>query len=457
MMGKNENRQAQFVYVNLEDFVPENHLLRKINEAIDFSFIYDLVAPLYAKNGRPSIDPVLLIKMLLIGYLYNIRSERRLEEEVRVNLAYRWFLGLGIEDAVPDHSTFSQNRRRRLEGKGVFRQIFNGIVKQCIELGLVEGELVVTDSTHIKAYASKESVTEQEVEYMTADYFEKLDDAVKQWIDMDEKRRKARGVKKTGPKPKGPQRKKKIVKVSKTDPDARPLGRPGKPDGPHYLAHTTVDTKIGIVLDIEATRGDVNDSTPYLKQMERIEEAFDIDIKSVCADAGYDIGKIQWELEKKGITSYIAPSEANAPKRREGFRFVEESNSFICPSGKRATYRYTEWDVAQGKFVRIYKTHAADCEACPLQAECLTRKEKFKKLKVTPYHEVIERHRKNICTKAYKDAQKLRRIWSEGTNSALKHLHKLMTPFARGLEKIQNECLLSALALNLKRVAKALS
>ena len=111
---------------------------------------------------------------------------------------------------------------------------------------------------------------------------------------------------------------------------------------------------------------------------------YGIAIQSTCADAGYDTGKIQWELEKKGITSYIAPSDNRAPKRQEGFRFVKEGNYFVCPNGKRATYRFTEWDIANGKYVPIYRTHAADCEICPLRVGCLTGKEKFKKLKVSP-------------------------------------------------------------------------
>ncbi|MFD0769403.1 transposase, partial [Bacillus sp. CGMCC 1.60114] len=156
MMGKQEDKQHRLVYINLEEFVPKQHLLRKIGEAVDFSFIYEKVEHLYSSVGRKSIDPVVLLKMLLIGYLYNIDSERRLEEEVQYNLAYRWFLGLDLEDSVPDHSTFSQNRRRRFQDGTVFQEIFDHIVRLCIKAGLVTGEVMVTDSTHIKAYASSE-------------------------------------------------------------------------------------------------------------------------------------------------------------------------------------------------------------------------------------------------------------------------------------------------------------
>jgi transposase len=156
MMNKVTEKQNRLMYINLDDYVPQVHLLRAIRKAIDFGFIYDKVRPLYSDVGRASIDPVLPIKMLLLGYLYGIPSERKLEEEVRLNLAYRWFLGLDLEDKVPDHSTFSQNRRRRFKQSGIFQEVFDHIVTVCVSKGLVTGEVIVTDSTHIKANASME-------------------------------------------------------------------------------------------------------------------------------------------------------------------------------------------------------------------------------------------------------------------------------------------------------------
>ena len=135
MMTRSIGKQFKLVFVNLDEMVPSDHFLRKLNETVDFEFIYDLMEPLYGKGGRPSIDPVVLIKMLLIGYLYGIDSERKLEEEVCFNLVYRWFLGLDLDDSIPDHSTFSQNRRRRFHGTEIFRQIFEHIVLECVKAG----------------------------------------------------------------------------------------------------------------------------------------------------------------------------------------------------------------------------------------------------------------------------------------------------------------------------------
>ena len=175
MMGRKDDYQSKLEFIDLNMFVPSNHILRQINEKIDFSFIYNKMEKYYSKLGRKSLDPVLLYKMLLIGYLFNVDSERELEQEVNLNIAYRWFLGLDLTDPVPDHSTFSQNRRRRFKDSTVFQEIFDHIVKLCIEKGLVTGEVIVTDSTHIKASASKSKVEKVVVEKTPSQYLNTLE------------------------------------------------------------------------------------------------------------------------------------------------------------------------------------------------------------------------------------------------------------------------------------------
>ena len=155
MLTRTEGKQLRFHMITIEDLVPEDHFLRKLERHIDFSFIYHDIAGCYSeKTGRPSIDPIILIKYLLIGFLYGIESERRLEQEIRVNVAYRWFLGLDLDDTVPDHSTISQNRRRRFRETDLFRRLFEQVLLQCMNKGLITGHTILTDSTHIKANAS---------------------------------------------------------------------------------------------------------------------------------------------------------------------------------------------------------------------------------------------------------------------------------------------------------------
>lgn len=178
MLRSESNVQNAFELVCIEELVPADHLLRYIHTHIQFSFILEKVKPFYCENnGRPSEDPIRLFKMSLIGYLFGIRSERQLEKEIRVNMAYRWFLGLGIKDPVPDHSTLSLNRKR-LSQSGVFQEIFDYIVFQAISHRMVGGRVLISDSTHLKANANKRKLIREEVEQNTKAYIEELDAAV---------------------------------------------------------------------------------------------------------------------------------------------------------------------------------------------------------------------------------------------------------------------------------------
>lgn len=179
MLRSQNDKQAAYEFVNIEDLVPQTHLLRKIDKHIDFSFILEKVRPLYCEdNGRPSIDPLVLFKMIFLGYLFGIRSERRLEQEIQTNIAYRWFLGLGLTDRVPDHTTISWNRRTRFKDTGIFQEIFDEIVLQAVRHRMVGGRVLITDSTHLKANANKRKHVKEEVEVATKDYIKQLDSAV---------------------------------------------------------------------------------------------------------------------------------------------------------------------------------------------------------------------------------------------------------------------------------------
>lgn len=179
MLREKNTQQMGWEYICIDELVPENHLLRKIDKYIDFTFIYEKVKPYYSSdNGRPPIDPVMLFKMLFIGYLYGIRSERQLEEEVNGNVYYRWFLGLGLKDKVPDHSTISYNRHGRFKDSPIFQEIFDEIVQQAIRHKLVGGKILFSDSTHLKANANKKKFTIEKVRISTRAYMDDLNKAV---------------------------------------------------------------------------------------------------------------------------------------------------------------------------------------------------------------------------------------------------------------------------------------
>lgn len=179
LSSKENNPQMHYEFVCLDELVPEDHLLRVIQKHIDFSFIREKVRPYYCEdNGRPSIDPVVLFKMIFIGYLYGIRSERQLEKEIQTNIAYRWFLGLSLTDRVPDHTTISWNRRTRFKNTDVFQEIFDEIVRLAIQHRMVGGRVLISDSTHLKANANKRKFKKQVIEKTSRAYLKDLEAAI---------------------------------------------------------------------------------------------------------------------------------------------------------------------------------------------------------------------------------------------------------------------------------------
>ena len=363
MMGRKEEFQSKLEFIDLDVIVPSNHLLRRINERVDFSFIYSKMEKYYSKLGRKSLDPVLLYKMLLIGYLYNVDSERQLEQEVHLNMAYRWFLGLNLTDPVPDHSTFSQNRRRRFKDSTVFQEIFDHVVKICIEKGFVTGEVVVTDSTHIKASASKDKVEKVVVEKTPSQYLNTLEEEAKKIEKELEEKRKEKGKQKRGRKPNEPST--KNVSVPRTDPDSGLLNRPGKPSGPHYLAHTSIDAKNGIIVDIHPSAGNVNDCEPFVERLKVIKEKFNLDIKNVGADKGYDTTPIHHGLKTLEITGYISPTQSNTAHQSTSYRefvYDGETDTYTCPNGKTLHFTHLRRKNEQ-QVNKVYSAKAKECRS----------------------------------------------------------------------------------------------
>src|SRR3978361_1477791 len=238
MLKKPLPQQTALEMVSLDGLVPKDHLLRKIEAVIDFSFIHDRVAGLYCPdNGRAPLDPTLMFKALFIGYLFGVRSERQLVREIEVNVAYRWFLGLQLTEGGFDASTRSQPRRRRFNGTTVAQDIFDAIVEQAIAKGLVDGTVLYTDSTHLKANANKNRYDLAVVAKSRSDYWDALDDA----IDQD---REAHDKPPLKPKPRDPVAKE--TKVSRTDPQSGYMVRDGKPKGFFYLTHQKVHGRLRI-------------------------------------------------------------------------------------------------------------------------------------------------------------------------------------------------------------------
>ncbi|WP_152547766.1 IS1182 family transposase, partial [Paenibacillus ehimensis] len=416
MLRSNPNVQNSYEFICLEELVPQNHLLRKIHKHIDFSFILEKVKPYYCENnGRPSVDPIMLFKMMFIGYLYGIRSERQLEQEIQLNVAYRWFVGLGLTDRVPDHSTLSLNRKR-LQDSDVVQEIFDHIVFKAIELRMVAGRVLITDSTHLKANANKRKFVKQEVEKSVRTYLDDLDEAV-------EADRAAHGKKPLKPRKEVTQTKE--TKVSTTDPDSGYMMRDGKPEGFFYLDHRTVDHKYNIITDVHITPGNVHDSKPYLERLElQIKKfGFDQTLEAVALDAGYYTADICKKLHARKIYAVIGgrsytPVKGLIAKWR--FKYDKERDLYICPQKQELTYATTD---REG--YRQYKSDPEICKDCPLLSQCTRSRNKKRILTRHVWQDSKEWVKQNGRSRSGKYLYRLRYQTIERSFADAKELHGL--------------------------------
>ena len=427
--------------------------------ALDLSFVYEETSPLYSrKYGRPPIDPVVLVKYLLVGFLYGIPSERQIEQRVQTDVALRWYLGLDLFDRVPDHSTISQLRRRKPSFRKVFRRLFEEVVRQCVAAGLVSGRLAVTDSTHVKANASQASEELVEMPEEAGVYWERLDAYEEEGLEELERRTGKRRKKRTKQIKRDNRRSKK--RVSRTDPESGHMKRPGKPEGPHYLSHQTLDGDYGIITGLTVTPGDVYDSVPYLDQLEHIHQSV-IPIQAAAADSAYDFPLAHRVLEEHGIDFYVRPQavydRTQVEFKRDAFRYDQEKDRYICPNGK--TLRAKRLYRSDSGLFWEYWAEREDCRACPLREKCLSANDRqgARKLSDSYFKPSVQRHLSRWKEPDYKQALKQRQSWCEGTFAIQKRCHNLTRVLRRGLEAAEDHCLLSATALNLRRMIWAIT
>ena len=441
MLKRSESKQMKMSFVTLEELMPQEHFLRDLDKFVDFDFIYDNVADLYSNTGRPSIDPVVMIKMLLIGYIYGIDSERKLEQELTVNIAYRWFLGIDFDERVPDHSTISQLRRRKFDGTTVFRDVFDEIVRKCIEAGLIDGKLLLTDSTHIRANARNDLREVIEVPDTPTEYMQKLDreayelGLIKEPVEYDTAKTKE-------------------VTKSITDPECGLMKRPGKPIGFHYLDHQTCDSKYGIITDVFVTAGNVHDSTPHTARLKYQINKFDLKTEAICADASYDSGEVYDSMLKLNIKTFIPERSRSGTPNYESefdpknFTYCETEDKIICPAGNELTFStYRKKDRR-----KRYSAGKSDCKECPHKNQCIGNSKNPRNVDRSLHEEARRVQRKNLNSPEYNAAMRLRQIWCEGNFSHQKERHNLRRTRKRGIERVTEQCLLSACALNLKRL-----
>jgi transposase len=446
MMGQGSGGQKKLFYsFNLDDHVPADHLLRGIDRCLDLDELRRHLAPFYSETGRPSIDPELMVRMLIVGYSFGIRSERRLCEEVHLNLGYRWFCRLGLEDAVPDHSTFSKNRHGRFRESEAFRHVFESVVARCMKEGLVGGEGFAVDASVIKADANRSRSTAREGAEDLRDA-RHATRAVREYLAALD----TQGEPVTAP-----------ASISPTDPGARWTAV----DGPAFYAYSTnylVDVQAGIIVDVEATptlrTAEVNATRTMI---ERVEERFDLKPERLIGDMAYGAAPmLGWLVEEKQIAPHIPvwdrTQRDDATLSSGDFEWDEQANEYRCPQGQPLR---SEWRIFKRPRTRITKAntiiyHAsqAACSKCPMKSRCCPNTPNRKIARSV--HESARDVARGIAkTDAYKQSRKDRKK-VEMLFAHLKRILRLDRLRLRGPNGAHDEFLLAAIAQNLRRMAK---
>ncbi|MEW6467238.1 MAG: IS1182 family transposase [Pseudomonadota bacterium] len=447
MMGdRRVDQGALFYEFSLERHVPADHMLRAIDRFVDLEGVRAHVAPFYSQIGRPSIDPELLIRMLLVGYCFGIRSERRLCEEVHLNLAYRWFCRLGLEGDVPDHSTFSKNRHGRFRDCDLLRQLFETVVERCMAEGLVGGEgfaadasLIAADANRQRGVSGAEGLPSGATSRAVEEYLAVLDDA-------------AFGAA-TPVAPKF---------VSPADPAARWTGAD---KGPAYFAYSTnylIDLDHAVIVDVEATTAIRQAEVGAVRTMiERVDQRHDLKPRRLAADTAYGSAPmLDWLVNQRGIEPHIPVIDKSGRDdgtfARSDFVYDPAADTYSCPAGKtlkrnRRAFSKPRPNAPPDDTYR-YRASKADCDACELKSRC-SPNTPARKVTRSIYEAARDRARDIARTDAYVTSRRERKK-VEMLFAHLKRILRLDRLRLRGPNGARDEFLLAATAQNLRKLAK---
>ena len=442
MLSKhNPIQRDQIEMVALDELVPADHLVRKIEAAINFSFIYDLVKDKYSEKGRPSIDPVILIKLTFIQYTFGIRSMRQTIEELKTNMAYRWFLGYGFHDKVPHFSTFGKNYERRFKDTDLFEQIFYRILKTAAEKNLISVEHVFVDSTHVKASANKRKFEKKVVRKETRAYQERLQEEINQ--DREDH------GKKPFPPDKFDKEEYKEIKESTTDPESGYYVKDERTKQLAYSFHAAADRN-GFVLGTIVTPGNTHDShilEPLVEQViDKVSKP-----EAVAADAAYKTPAITSYLLKNDITPalpYTRPRTKEGFFRKHEYVYDEHFDCYICPTGEILKYTTT---TKEG--YRQYKSDPRICAGCPFLSQCTQSQAHQKLIQRHVWEEHVEeadhlRHHQDVKPIYEKRKETIERVFADA-----KEKHGMRWTTLRGLKKMSMQAMLTFAAMNLKKMA----
>ena len=442
MMGRQRRDQGRLFYeFRLEDRIPENHLLRRMNVFVTVALadLHQELEPHYSDIGRPSIDPELMIGMLIVGYCYGIRSERKLTQEVELHLAYRWFCKLDLDDKVPHHSTFSENRLGRFRESDLLRHIFERVVWTAMAMGLVKGEGFAVDASVLEANASR--------------YHGKAPDE----LDWTDKQRQTRAVAEylaaldETAEPKPDRKAPKVI--SPSDPSSAWTAKANKRVQFGYGLNYLIDIDEAVIVDVEATPARTYDEVEATKTMiDRTEQCFDLKPKRLAADTAYGTGKfLGWLVKDKKITPHIPVRDKSDRNdgtfSRSDFRWDKRGGHYICPNGKVLR---TSGTIHGGRTL-LYRASKLDCDVCLLKAKCCP-KEPARKIPRDLHEDARDVARRKMNTKAFLKSRDQRKK-VEMRFAHLKTHHGFERMRLRGLSGVRDEFHLAAIVQNLKMLA----
>ena len=454
MMTQNADKKREQVQMFcMDDMVPENHLLRIIDKAINWNFIYELVEPTYSQEtGRPSMDPVMLIKIPFIQYLYGIRSMRQTIKEIEVNVAYRWFLGLGMMDKVPHFSTFGKNYSRRFKDTDLFEQIFSRILEECYKFKLIDPSEVFVDATHVKARANNKKM-QKRIAKEEALFYEEL---LKKEINNDREAHEKKPLKDKDdhndntPSSGNGSGKEKTIKESTSDPESGWFHKGEHKSVFAYAVETACD-KNGWILGYTVHPGNLHDSRTFKSLYDKIKN---IGIKTLVADAGYKtpaIAKLLIDDEIMPLFPYKRPMTKEGFFAKYEYVYDEYHDSYICPNNQLLTYRTTNRDG-----YREYKSCGAVCETCPHLIQCTESKDHIKVVMRhiwEPYMEICEDIRHTL---GMKELYSKRKETIERIFGTAKENHGLRYTQMFGKARMEMKVGLTFACMNLKKLAKML-
>ena len=467
MQGKKKFTEKLFTHFQLSDRVPMDNFYRRLKGVLNLQWLYQATQKYYGTEGQQSIDPVVFFKLMLIGYLENLGSDRRIINTVSMRLDMLYFIGYDIDEPLPWHSTLS--RTRQLYGEELFKHLFKEVLKQCIDKGMVAGRRQVMDSVAVKANASIDSLIEKEILDDTSVYADELSNEEEQNND-DEKENKTvsatryKAVElhhqwkakayKDMPKRKHGKFVSNHTHYSSTDPDARVSVKPGKPRQLNYTAQVSVDTAHHVITQIQTDHADKRDSQclPSLvnNTIDNLKEE-GLQIEEVYADAGYSSGEALKSLEENNITGYI-PNFGQYKPSREGFSYDKENDRYVCSQGKYLPFKKLT-TTSLGYKMKVYRSSAKDCGPCPLRSVCIGKSD-FKKIDDSIDKPYYDRMHARLQTVNREKTRQLRSSTVEPVLGTLVNYLAMRRVNTRGIKQANKCIIMSAIAYNLKKLLK---